>query len=205
VKTHSRQVLLGVVAGAAASIAAIIAAAAFGGTSQTAVSAPGQPDVTTHFSVLSDQAVPAAPASVVAQFEEIHPGISSARQVRSNASVASYDGAVCAVFEPGSGGCTAQLDHGVWLMGDMIRAYDSEQAPFNLNLYGVAEDGISLISISLADGSIRAIPVVHNVFWATLTNTTFNQIEGITVTSVSGQVSLDPANYFPVEAALASP
>lgn len=191
---RSRQILLGITLGACVSVAAIAAVAALGSSTQTRQTAPAA-NLAGGFSAVADQSLPAAPAAVASQFADIHTGISAPRQVGTHAYIASYGGAVCAVFNPGSGGCTDTLDHGVWLFGDMIRASDSEQAPFDLNIYGLAEDGVSSVTVSFADGT-TTIPVVNNAFWATFGNATFSQIQAITVGSSAGQAALDPARYF---------
>jgi len=201
---RNRQILLGVVLGACISVAAVAAAAAFGAQERTRQSVSASNDLAGQFAAVNNQNLPAAPASIEASLADIHAGSSTPRKVGDNAYISSYDGAVCVVFEAGSSGCTGQLDHGVWLLGDMIRASDSEQAPFTVNVYGIAEDGVSSLTVSLADGTTTAIPVVNNAFQASLANTTFSQIKGITVDASAGQSALDPSRYFPTPSAIAA-
>jgi hypothetical protein len=192
-----RQIGLGVALGACMSVAAVAAVSAFGAAPHTGRPLAAPTQIATQFAAVGNQSLPAAPAAIVADFADLHTGIDTPRQVGDNAYIASYNGAVCIVFKPGSSGCTDQLDHGVFLFGDMIRATDSEQAPFNVNLYGAAEDGISSLTVSLSNGTTTTIPVVNNAFRATVSDTTFSQIQGIAVDSSAGQSALDPRQYFP--------
>jgi hypothetical protein len=198
-----RQILLGGVLGACLSAAAIAAVSAYGAArpyraaqpSGRALAAPTP--VATQFAAIGDQGLPAAPATIVGDFADLHAGISTPRQVGDGAYIASYNGAVCIVFIPGSSGCTDQLDHGIFLFGDMIRATDSEQAPFNVNLYGVAEDGVTALTVTLSDGTATTVPVANNAFRVTLSDTMFGQIEGVAVDSTAGRSALNPSQYFP--------
>jgi hypothetical protein len=196
-KRRNRQILLGVVLGACVSVAAVAAVSAFGAAAHTEQSLGVPTPIANQFAAVGNQSLPAAPAAIIANFAELHAGIGTPRHVGRDAYIASYNGAVCIVFRPGSSGCTDQLDHGVWLFGDMIRASDSEQAPFNVNLYGVAEDGVLSLTVALTNGKTRTIPVVNNAFRATFGNTMFSQIQGISVNSSAGQSTLDPRQYFP--------
>lgn len=201
-----RQIVLGSVGGAAVAIAAVVAVTALAAPSAPqSVWGPAATDITGQFAALDDASLPAAPAAITSDFADIHAGIGTARQVGDNAYLASYDGGVCVVFEPGLSGCTDHLDQGVWLLSYMIRAYDSDTAPFNVNLFGVAEDGVSSITFSLADGATTSVPVVNNAFRTTLTDATFGEIENITVNSTEGRSALDPTHYFPKAALAVSP
>lgn len=199
---RNRQLLLGALVGLGVVLASVAAVAAFGASGHVARAFAPQSnvDIASHFAAFSDPTLPAAPAAITADFAEIHTGITAARQVGDGSYLADFNGAVCVVVKPGSSGCTDQLDHGVWLLGYTIRAFDSETAPFNVNLYGVAEDGISAISATLANGTTTTIPVVNNAFGTTLPNTTFSDIRALSVDTAAGQVALDPAQYFPAAA-----
>jgi hypothetical protein len=81
-------------------------------------------------------------------------------------------------------------------MGDMIRAYDSPTAPFNTEVYGLAEDGVARIEVSLGGRTVM-VPVHNNVFRTTLHDTSFSDITGVSVIRKDGRRSaLDASRYF---------
>ena len=78
----------------------------------------------------------------------------------------------------------------------MIRAYDSPTAPFDTHVYGLAEDGVARIDISLGGHTVTA-PVHNNVFRSNLHDTSFSDITDISVIRKDGTHStLDASRYF---------
>lgn len=104
--------------------------------------------------------------------------------------------ALCEVVIPGAGQCTEHLDGDVWLMGDMGRT--AETAPFSVHFYGFARDNIASIRVTTSNGNVTTVPVEHNAFQTTLTNTSFAEISAIEAVSTSGQTTpINPRSYFP--------
>jgi len=185
--------------------AAVIAIAAVGSATAFAVHALTQSPFTQDFSALTDPALP----EVTASSGSVSPHLDSlltevmgtdyvARQVGEGMYLGQRGDALCGVVEHGGGGCTDHLDGGVWLLGDMIRAYDAETAPFEVHFYGFARDGVSAIRVTTSDGRLTTVPVEHNAFEWTFTHTSFADIKAVEVVSASGQTTaIDPRSYFP--------
>jgi hypothetical protein len=79
-------------------------------------------------------------------------------------------------FEPG--GIATSLSDG--------RVQDSESAPFQVLINGIAEDGISTVSFNLRDGSSAQAAVINNAFSVTIPNHVLNDLSGYTVTRSDG-------------------
>jgi hypothetical protein len=196
-RKHAKEIIAGAIVGVLTVAVAVIALGAMGANARhsgTSARALAKAD---SFAALADRSLPRPSAGVLAQFAAIHPGAeANARTAAPGLYIASWQGAPCAVVADGAVGCTSSLDQGVWLMGDMIRAYDSPMAPFNTQVYGLAEDGVAVVQVFL-DGRTMTVPVHNNVFRATLRNTSFSDITGLTVIRKDGMRSaLDAARYF---------
>jgi hypothetical protein len=203
-RKHAKEIIAGAIVGVLTVAAAVIALGAMGATARhsgTSARALAKAD---SFAALADRSLPRPSAGVLAQFAAIHPGAeANARTAAPGLYVSSWQGAPCAVVAGGTAGCTSSLDQGVWLMGDMIRAYDSPTAPFNTQVYGLAEDGVARIDISLG-GRTATAPVHNNVFRSNLHNTSFSDITGVSVIRKDGTHStLDASRYFAAPTAAA--
>jgi hypothetical protein len=196
-RKHAKEIIAGAIVGILTVFVAVIALGALGATARhvgTSARALARAD---SFAALADRSLPRPSAEVLAEFAAIHPGAeANARTAAPGLYIASWQGAPCAVVADGAAGCTSSLDQGVWLLGDMIRAYDSPTAPFNTRVYGLAEDGVARIEISLGGRTVTA-PVHNNVFRSHLHNTSFSDITGVSVIREDGTHStLDPSRYF---------
>lgn len=198
-RKHAKEIIAGAVVGVLMVAVAVIALGAMGAnaphsgvTARTLANADS-------FAALRDQSLPRPAGAVLAQFAAIHPGAeANARTAAPGLYIGSWQGAPCAVVAGGAAGCTSSLDRGIWLLGDMIRAYDSPTAPFNTQVYGLAEDGVARIEVSLG-GRAVTVPVHHNVFRTTFHNTRFSDITGISVIrNDGGRSALDASRYFAV-------
>lgn len=185
-------------------VAAVIAVA--GGTA-TALAVRSltvaRSSATQGFSALTDPAVPEVTSSTAGVTPELDRMLSdvlgpdyTARQVGDGMYLGRRGDALCEVVVPGAGQCTDHLDGDVWLMGDMGRT--SESAPFSVHFYGFARDDVAAIRVTTSDGAVTNLPVEHNAFRSTLTNTTFADITAVEAVSTSGQTTaIDPRGYFP--------
>jgi hypothetical protein len=196
-RKHAKEIIAGAIVGILLVVVAVIALGALGATARhsgTSARALARAD---SFAALADRSLPRPSAGVLAQFAAIHPGAeANARTAAPGLYIASWQGAPCAVVAGGAAGCTSSLDQGIWLLGDMIRAYDSPTAPFNTQIYGLAEDGVARIDISLGGRTVTA-PVHNNVFRSNLHNTSFSDITGVSVVREDGTHStLDASRYF---------
>jgi hypothetical protein len=79
-------------------------------------------------------------------------------------------------FEPG--GVATSLSDG--------RVQDSEVAPFEITINGIAVDGVSTVSFHLNDGVSVNASVSNNTFSATIPGHTVNDLSGYTVTGSNG-------------------
>lgn len=186
-------------------VAAVLAIAAVGAATAFAVRSLTQSPVTQGFSALTDPALPEVTASTVGISphlagvlrEVMGPGY-VARQVGPGMYLGQRGNALCEVVDPGAAGCTDHLDGDVWLLGDMMRAYDAETAPFRVHFYGFARDDVATVRVTTSDGTVTTVPVEHNAFETTLKNTSFADIRAVEVVSTSGQTTaIDPRTYFP--------
>jgi len=75
-------------------------------------------------------------------------------------------------FEPG--GIGTSLRDG--------RVQDSENAPFEVSIDGIAEDGITTVSFNLRDGSSAQANLANNAFSLTIPKHVLNDLTGYTVT-----------------------
>jgi hypothetical protein len=203
-RKHAKEIIAGAIVGVLTVAVAVIALGAMGANARhsgTRALALANAD---RFAALADWSLPRPSAGVLAQFAAIHPGAEkNARTAAPGLYIASWQGAPCAVVAGGAAGCTTSLDQGVWLMGDMIRAYDSRTAPFNTQVYGLAEDGVARIDISLGARTVTA-PVHNNVFRSNLHNSSFSDITGVSVIHRDGTHSpLDASKYFAAPTAVA--
>lgn len=66
------------------------------------------------------------------------------------------------------------------------RVTDSESAPFEVMIDGIAEDGISAVSFNLRDGSSVQAAVDNNAFSATIPDHVLSDLAGYTVTRTNG-------------------
>lgn len=186
-------------------VVAAVLIAAGGSATAFAVHSLTQSPVTQGFSAVTDPALPEVTAStagvsphLASVFLEVFGRGYTARQVGDGMYLGERRDGLCAVVEHGEAGCTDHLDGDVWLMGDMIRAYDAETAPFNVHFYGFARDSVAAIRVTTSNGNVTSVPVRHNAFQTTLTHTGFGDISAIEVVSTSGQTSaIDPRSYFP--------
>jgi hypothetical protein len=203
-RKHAKEVIAGAIIGVLTVTVAVIALGAMGANARRAGTNARALANADSFAALADRSLPRPSAGVLAQFAAIHPGAeANARTAAPGLYIASWQGAPCTVVAGGAAGCTSSLDQGVWLMGDMIRAYDSPTAPFNTQIYGLAEDGVVRIDISLGGRTVSA-PVHNNVFRASLHNTSFSDITGVLVIRKDGTHStLDPLKYFAAPTSLA--
>jgi hypothetical protein len=203
-RKHAKEIIAGAIVGVLTVALAVIALGAMGANARHAGTSARALARADSFAALADRSLPQPSAVVLAQFAAIHPGAeANARTAAPGLYIASWQGAPCAVVAGGGAGCTSSLDQGVWLMGDMIRAYDSSTAPFNTQVYGLAEDGVVRIDISL-DGRTVTAPVHNNVFRSNLHNTSFSDITGVSVIRKDGTRStLDASKYFAAPTSLA--
>lgn len=205
-----RQIVLGFLSGLVAIAAAVAVANATGihvqsssaaGPPSTPAPVPIPPSSTSvGFSALNSPNLAGPPARVISELQSMHPGAyTTARQVGEGMFIADNNGAVCLWVDNGLGGCTDRLNAGdAWLAGDMGREYDSETAPFQVHLYGIARDSISSFAFTLANGQTITAPVTNNAFSVTVPNTAFSDIDGITENYTNGRaVALDPSVYYP--------
>lgn len=205
-----RQIVLGFLSGVVAIAVAVAVANATGfhiqsssaaGPPSTPAPVPIPPSSTSvGFSALNSAQLSAPPARVIGELQSMHPGAyTSARQVGAGMFIADNNGAVCMWVDNGLGGCTDRLNASdAWLAGDMGRTYDSENAPFQVHLYGIARDTVSSFTFTLANGQAVTAPVTDNAFSVTVPNTTFSDVRGITETYANGRtVALDPSVYYP--------
>jgi len=196
-RKHAKEIIAGAIVGVLTVAVAVIALGAMGANARHSGTTARTLANVDSFAALGDRSLPRPSAAVLAQFAAIHPGAdANARTASPGLYIASWQGAPCAVVAGGAAGCTSSLDQGVWLMGDMIRAYDSPTAPFNTHVYGLAEDGVARVDVSLG-GRAVTVPVHNNVFRMNLRNTSFSDITGLTVIRIDGTRSaLDAARYF---------
>lgn len=175
-----------------------------GSATAFAVHSLSQSPVTQGFSALTDPTLPEVTPStpgfsslLASEFVTVFGPDYTVRQVGDGMFLGQHDGALCAIVEHGFGGCTDNLDQDTWPMGDMIRAYDAETAPFSVHFYGFARDSVAAIRVTTSNGNTTSVPVEHNAFQTTLTHTSFADIAAIEVVSTSGQTSaIDPRRYF---------
>jgi len=79
----------------------------------------------------------------------------------------------------------------------MRRQYDAQTAPFEVNLYGFAHDGVTDLQVTTPSAT-QKIAVVNNAFRGTLKTTTFDDITAIEVVYSTGRLArLDTASLFP--------
>jgi hypothetical protein len=197
-----RSTALGSLLGVAAVAATVLAINAVAAPKHVVVASTAG-----NFAVLSRASARPAPASAVARFKALHPdgSFADARGTKAGIYVASYQGAICGL-DPGRGvdTCTSQLRNGVVFLGSMIREWDSETAPFQVNLDGLASDGVTGIQVTLTSGRAVSVPVSDNAFSATLAGTSFSDITGLTIVNADGSTSsLDAGRYFPRSSAWA--
>jgi hypothetical protein len=184
-------------------VPAIVIATLASGAAAAVIEKALQPsvDLASHFSALTESTLPQAPTEVTAMFAEIQQGIGPARALGNGVYLAADDKTICVVVLHGFGQCHDQsLDHGVWLQGTAISANDSSTAPFDVQLFGVAEDGTSSLVVTLANGDTTTIPIVNNGFRASIRTTAsgFGDIRVISAVSADGQTaSLNIAGFTP--------
>lgn len=182
-----------------------------GSATAFAVRALTQSPVTQGFSALTDPTLPEITPSTAGLSPKVDRALSdvlgndfTARQVgvvtwlgqRGGMFLGRRGDALCEIAIPGDGQCTEHLDDDVWPMGNMGRP--SETAPLSVHFYGFARDNVASIRVTTANGNVTTIPVEHNAFQTTLTNTTFADITAIEAVSTSGQTTpIDPRRYFP--------
>jgi hypothetical protein len=203
-RKHAKQIIAGAIVGVLTVAVAVIALGAMGANARHAGTSARALAKADSFAALADRSLQRPSAGVLAQFAAIHPGAeANARTAAPGLYIASWQGAPCAVVAGGAAGCTSSLDQGVWLMGDMIRAYDAPTAPFNTQVYGLAEDGVARVDVFLGGRTVTA-PVHNNVFRTALRNTSFSDITGLTVIRKDGTRSaLDASKYFAAPTAVA--
>jgi hypothetical protein len=198
-RKHAKEIIAGAIVGVLTVAVAVIALGAMGANvPHTGVTARTLANADS-FAALRNRSLSRPSAAVLAQFAAIHPGAeANARTAAPGLYIGSWQGAPCAVVVGGAAGCTSSLDGGIWLLGDMIRAYDSPAAPFNTQVYGLAEDGVARIDVSVGGRAVTA-PVHNNVFRVTLHNTSFSDITGVSVIRKDGgRSALDASRYFAV-------
>src|SRR5919201_730366 len=196
-RKHAREIIAGAIVGVLTVAVAVIALGAMGANAPHSGATARALANADSFAALRDRSLPRPSAAVLAQFAAIHPGAEvNARTAAPGLYIGSWQGAPCAVVAGAAAGCTSSLDQGVWLLGDMIRAYDSPTAPFNTQVYGLAEDGVARVDVLLG-GRTMTTPVQNNVFRTTLHNTSFSDITGLSVIRKDGTRSaLDASRYF---------
>ncbi len=198
---RARSIAAGVVIGLFLVTVGVIAITALGGrATQAPTDDPATFSASERFAALSDGTLSPAPQSIVSEFRAMHGAAAAdnARTIGPGMYITSYGDVACGAFHPGGAGCTKRLDGGIWLLGDMVRAYDSESAPFKVDVYGLAEDGVTSIDVTLGDGREVSIPVSHNGFRSTFEETTFAEVLAMRVNYASGELhDIDPTKYFP--------
>ena len=206
--TRVKQVLAGSASAIAAVAIAVLTASVFGfhvGTSAAGRLDVGTPivsvggDASRGISALNRPDIPVAPASVVGQLRSLHEGTyADAKTLGPGIYLASNNGAVCAWISDGFGQCVESFNFDdVWLEGDQRREYDSPSAPFEVNLYGIARDGVRSLRITTQDDKTRSVQVVNNAFRTTLKGMTFAEIAGVDKVYATGQsVHLDTSALF---------
>jgi hypothetical protein len=203
-RKHAKEIVAGAIVGVLTVVAAAVALGAMGANTRHSGTSARTVANADRFAALGDRSLPRPTAAVLAQFAAIHPGAdANARTAAPGLYIASWRGAPCAVVAGGAAGCTSSLDHGVWLMGDMIRAYDSPTAPFTTQVYGLAEDGVAGVDVSLLGRTVTA-PIHNNVFRVNFRSTSFADITGVSVIRTDGTRSaLDASRYFAAPAGTA--
>jgi hypothetical protein len=209
-KSFKRQAVLGVISGIGAIAAAIVVANVAGihiqsssaaGPTNNPAPVPIPPSSTsTGFSALNSASLSPPPGEVIAKLQSMHPGTyASARRVGDGMYIAENNGAICMWVDNGLGGCTDRLNAGdAWLAGDMGREFDSETAPLQIHLYGIARDTVASFSFVLENGSTVTAPVTNDAFSVTVPNTAFSDIRAITENYADGRaVALAPSTYYP--------
>jgi hypothetical protein len=159
--------------------------------------------VTQGFSALDDPSLPAAPdtpdlpppaRSVMGLFRELGAGNYETKQVGDGLYLARRGSELCELaIQGGTDSCKDHLSGDVWLLGEQIREYDSQTAPFEVHVYGFARDNVTAIRVATADGTTATLPVTHNSFQTTLKNTTFADVTTVEVVDTSGQATEIPA------------
>jgi hypothetical protein len=100
------------------------------------------------------------------------------------------DGSICFVFtdEPVGGGETCQPDT-VVTEGQLVMTSGGDAVPGTTLVAGVVPDGVSQVTLSLANGGTVSVPVAENVYIATetqsVTSVTFTGPDGPVTDSVS--------------------
>jgi hypothetical protein len=154
------------------------------------------------FSALRDSSLPPAPESIVTDLRSLHPGTyGDAKDLGRGMYLATNTklNAICAWVLDGFGQCTEpdRIEGDVWLQADMRRQYDAQTAPFEVNLYGFARDGVAELRVTTPRAT-TAIAVSHNAFRGTLTTTSFDDIASIDAVYTSGRaVRLDASSPSP--------
>ena len=197
-RLSKRAIALVAAAGAVAAASAVVA-----------ITAHSAPPVTAGFSAIDDRSLPPAsdahdpslpaPAqSILDMFRELGPGPYEARRVGEGMYLGRRGDALCAVVVDGSSQCTDRLSGDLWLQGNMRREYDAQRAPFEVDFYGFARDGVTGVRITTANGRVTDVPALYNAFRTILRNTSFGDIAKLEVVYSSGKTTdLDPRAYYP--------
>lgn len=78
------------------------------------------------------------------------------------------------------------------------RAWDSESAPFNVVIDGIARDGVTAVTFRLFDGSSVRAPVANNAFKLTVPDHLATDLAGYSVSTSRGLFEHTfPAGHFP--------
>lgn len=137
-----------------------------------AAPAPAPSGLLSQISALTS--LPAAPQSAAARISDVADGAnrivaSSVRQASPEIILARRsDGYPCLATPSFSGCFRAWFSGGVDFHSSYVRQTDNPASAFNLTVAGVAADGVSAITFTLADGTSVPVAVKNNVFSTTV-------------------------------------
>jgi hypothetical protein len=191
-------------------LAVVTAVARFGGA--TAANATGNDGGSAELVAAIDQATVAAPAAMAAKFTNMtlgaasfHSGVRTLRPGFYGA--VRTDGAPCFYADYGERGgrgfCLASfMGQPILTVPLVIRQYDSEAAPFDMFVSGLARANVRSVAFTLRDGRSVSTDVVRGVFSVRLANTQPGDVASVAITYRSGRsTALTPLqNYVPLAA-----
>jgi hypothetical protein len=190
----------------------IVALAVVGGVIRSAARATGNDGGSAELVAAIDQATVAAPAAIAAKFSNMTLGAASfqsgARTLRPGFyGAVRTDGAPCFYADYGDRGgrgfCLASfMGQPILTVPTIIRQYDSETAPFDMFISGLARANVRSVTFTLQDGRSVSTDVVHGVFTVRLSNTQPGDVSSVSITYKSGRsTALTPLeNYVPTHA-----
>lgn len=202
------KTLLSAVLGVGVAVAGIAGYASLGNATSHSVAPPASLAQTVSFANTAAHPAGAALSHARAVFDEMTDHAqsppatvddSTIRQVGSDSFMAlRSDGSVCLSQRTTLNCYTAYEPGGIATTVGDGRAWDSETAPFNVVVDGIARDGVTAVTFRLTDGSTFRAPVVDNAFTLTVPDHVANDLAGYSVSTASGVVGHTfPAGHFP--------